>query len=482
MTKYRILIVDDSGASVEGTYKKLFKNDASFDWRMSKSRSSFEKANFESFDAVLLDINLDRWDMGLADAVNIVGIRCPIVLVSQKWGESPTSARVQEVLALAKHVNFVQVLVLNDLLGRGWEKRVEGIQWQLRLSIASHRRRAVLDLPSDKPIHILHLSDPQYGDPGQESWAVQAEEEMVKSLRSIQPDIHFVAITGDITYQGHPKEFKTAKSKLGSFLSALFYGQQDWRERVLLVPGNHDVNLRLSAADQVTVKPSEKKLFCRKTKNIPYDLRRYALQPFCEFAWELTGDPNWRDSTDLCWINDSFRHLGLRFFLLNSASAIHCADPKTAMTPSLELLAKSCLPDKESFGIALSHHGPIWAKQKRIEGLSNWPGVSKSLQNCGVRLFIHGHGHERSVEKFPLGTPPPRPKDPSGGALTDDEFLRIMAPTTHLNEKKRADGAYRGFNFITLQRPGGIFDKVSVDTYKLDETRPSIVARQVFSL
>lgn len=479
MAEFRVLVVDDQGPTVEGTYGRLFQGDASFYWEMAQSKQAFKTAAFESFDAVLLDINLDAWDMLLAEAVNTVGKLCPIVLVSQYWGQERTHLRVREVLALAKHVEFVQILILNDLLTDGWQKRVRAMQEQLRLAIARHRRRGVLQLHADALIHILHLSDPQYGDPETDGWANLSEHEIARFLRNIQPNIHFIAITGDISFRGHPDEFRIAEEKLGSLLTALLPNREDWRERVLLVPGNHDVNLRLAAADQITVNVREKKITRSNKRTVLADHRRYALQPFREFAWRLTGDPNWRDSEDLCWVNDSFRHLGFRFYLLNSAAAIHCADPKTARTASLEFLAKSCLKDERSFGIALSHHGPPSAAVEPIEALSNWPDVAKLLQVCGIRLLLHGHGHAWLAERFPIGA---IPATPSEGRLTGEEVLRVMAPTTHLNDKRRPDGAHRGFTVITFHRSNAIVHKAEVGSYKLHEGSPVPTQRKCFSL
>lgn len=140
-------------------------------------------------------------------------------------------------------------------------------------------------------------------------------------------------------------------------------------------------------------------------------------------------------------------------------------------------MTKSCLKGDPSFGIALSHHDPASAGSESIEALSNWPEVSKLLQICGIRLLLHGHGHARLAERFPLGAVP---ATPSEGRLTAEEMLRTMAPTTHLNGKLRPDGAHRGFTIITLRRSNAIVENAEVSTYTLREGSPCVMARDTF--
>ena len=89
-----------------------------------------------------------------------------------------------------------------------------------------------------------------------------------------------------------------------------------------------------------------------------------------------------RDSEDLCWINDSFLHLGIRFLLLNSAATIGCSAPNRALVPTdaLTRLVNTYAPDvRRPFSIALSHHGPIATGMEDVESLENWPQVGKLI-------------------------------------------------------------------------------------------------------
>ena len=313
MSSFRVYVADDRAAETEATYGRLFGESEEFHWEMAKSKKAFQRADLRAFDAILLDINLDKWDMALGEAVRFIERSCPIVLVSQLFGEPETELRLKEVFSWAKRVNFAQILMLNDLTGDDWESRVHGMREQLRLAIASHRQRGQLDLGVDDQINILHLSDPQYGDPNTDGWATMAEQEVVTRLRAIQPDIHFVAITGDIAFKGDPAEYEIAEKRLRLLLQKLWPDEDDWEERVLLVPGNHDVNLKLAAADQVRVVVRDAKIYSSNKPDHATDLLRYAFQPFRDFAWRLTGDRRWLDSWICAGLMTVFVILGCDF-------------------------------------------------------------------------------------------------------------------------------------------------------------------------
>lgn len=474
MTSYRILVADDDMDLQEARYKQLLDEPSDFDWQPVGERQEFEATNFDDFDAVLLDINLTKWaEMPLTEAVQRIGNRTPIVLVSGKWeGDEGrvTATRIQEVLAQSKDAHFVQILILNDLIEGNWKPRAEAMRAQLRIAIARHHRRGILQLKDSDSINLLHLSDPQYGDPNTDGWASMAEHEIADYLDQIQPDIHFVAITGDISYQGLPSEYETALSRLEPLLEELLSYRPDWRERVLLVPGNHDVNLRLAAVNGITYDFATRAPTLVDGEANLSGKADFALHPFRDFAWKLTGDPRWREADDLCWVNDAFRHLGVRFYLLNSAGQINCTEPDRASIPidTVRRLARDKTHSTKLFSIAFSHHGPPDGNDMEVS-ISNWPDIAKLMQTKGIRLFIHGHGHKRDVFRQAWEKQVPNTKT---GQIGTDEFVRAMAPTTHLNGQLRPDGAPRGFNLITLHRNRGKVFKVDVDSHELGNGQP----------
>lgn len=492
MMRYKVLVADDEPDLNRDRYALLLDDpDDGFDWELAGTRDKFERTDFSKYDAIILDINLTRWHhMPLSEAVKTIRPPIPIVFASGRWHEESTIRVIREVLTDAKDANFVQILILDDLSADTALLKIRAVREQLRLAIAKAQRYTHLPVGDDEPIHVLHLSDPQYGDPDTDGWAGLAEEQMARFLYDLCPRLHLIAITGDITYQGLPSEFAEALCRIRS-LSNKVLGKGG-QERLLLVPGNHDVNLRLAAADCLDFDFRSGRPVFRKRGSVSTEQRRFALEPFCRFAWELTADPRWLDAGDLCWINESFRHLGLRFIVLNTVSELDCFRPTRASLPveTLRRLIPSPREPEHLFCIALTHHGPAIAPAGPDDvAIGNWPDVGGFLYAAGVKMLIHGHGHERRIERLGWdGTPAMVGGRPADGQLNQAEFLRLMAPTSHLaatspsGVRRRPDGAARGFNLITLERHQRKVQRVVVQTFTLDKGRPVRNLREEFTV
>ncbi len=99
-------------------------------------------------------------------------------------------------------------------------------------------------------------------------------------------------------------------------------------------------------------------------------------------------------------------------------------------------LGKPIKLDLTICSVALCHHGPPESEQNHIVTLSNWPHVSKFSQTNEIRLFIHGHGHQRKALRQNLTNGTISTKK---GLLTKNEVLRVMGPTTHLKQELQSD-------------------------------------------
>ena len=477
MTKYRILVADDEPKLHGQGYEHLLNtpnDEDGFDWELAGTKDQFINADFSQYDAVILDINLDKWDyMPLAKAVETIGSKVPIVFASGRWHENQTIRMIREVLASAKDAKFAQILILDDLYQDTANLHIRAVREQLRLAIARSNRYSELAVEDDEPIHILHLSDPQYGDPDTDGWTGLTEEQLSNFIFKICPNLHFIAITGDITYQGLPSEFEIAHERISKLLGWTLPVTAT-HERLLLVPGNHDVNLRLAAADFINYDFNSNRPVVQHNGPGTTEQRSFALEPFCRFAWKLTRDPRWLEAKDLCWVNDSFRHIGLRFIILNTVSELDCTNPERATLP-VQTLRDLLSPPSENnqlFTITLAHHGPKSTSDE--VSIDNWGDVGNFLNIAGVRVFLHGHGHERRVDRLKWnGTP----AGPAAGQLTAQEFVRVMAPTSHLNSQRRPEGGARGFNLVTLNRSSRQVQSVTIQTFTLENQCPTRIGQ-----
>lgn len=477
MTKYEILVVDDQPRDTKKLFNNLFSGDDRFNFSQAIKSSDFEGTTFSDYDAILLDINLDQWHtetgevMTLSYALSKIGNRCPVVLVSRVWSKETTHRRMSEALASESDIKFIATFVLNDLIGLNWKDYAESLRGQLYIAINKERKRASLDRNDNGDVCILHFSDPQYGDKGTDDWSAYVEKDIGRYIRyTLDLDIHLIAITGDISFSGQVSEFIMAEEKLPKLFKFFFPNKSDWRERVLIVPGNHDVNLRLAAADQLDIGIKNGNLTVNKRKKriegSPH--RKFALAPFRDFAWRLTGDPRWKESDELNWVNDSFKHLGLRFFMLNSVPNLDCTSHQKAGFKSNVIDELKGGEKDQPFGIAFSHHGPPEKDYSGEDILGKWPDTAGFLNDRGIKLFVHGHGHERKVDKFHLRN---QTVDLAKGQIKKGNIIRVMAPTTHLNGSKRPYGQLRGFNIITLNRTHGKVTGVEVKSYEFDEDK-----------
>lgn len=99
-------------------------------------------------------------------------------------------------------------------------------------------RRAARAAP---PVHILHLSDLHLGSESQAEWyRAQLVADLTKELQVGRVD--FMAVSGDIANRADPAEYAAARA----FLSGVSKDLELPMNRIVVVPGNHDVSWDLS--------------------------------------------------------------------------------------------------------------------------------------------------------------------------------------------------------------------------------------------
>src|SRR5436190_17868454 len=100
------------------------------------------------------------------------------------------------------------------------------------------------------PFHILHLSDMHFGPHCYYQWddpklvARRVADDVVSNLgRAFEP-ISAVILSGDFTWAGNRDEFQVAIEFVNELVTTLRIG----RERLIVIPGNHDITWGVPAS------------------------------------------------------------------------------------------------------------------------------------------------------------------------------------------------------------------------------------------
>lgn len=477
---YKIMIIDDRVSRKE-QYEAVFAS-ADFEPIFIWTRQDFERCRETPVDGYLLDVFLDKGDWNttnaavlLKDAIQTAPRPAPVFLVSQHWGDE----RVLDILKQAgeSSAKVVQYLAWSEF-EQATERNEAAISrlTSLRMKLTSelnrwHGRSGFRPRPDDT-VRILLLADPQFGDSATDPKATFAENWIAKKLKADAlkkngdplPDL--IVLAGDVTHSGRPDQFALAEERLALDLMGPLWGNNNidrMRDRIVIVPGNHDVNLRFSAADNRLFNPISKAFqtdvpVMLNDEKVPYPSHReYGLEPFRRFAHRLTSDRAWQDASSMSWVDRRFIHCGFRFFVLNSVADLNADSPDRASFSerATRAINRSLADDDPDsiFSIAVSHHGLCPEGATNEKGVDNWGSVGRDLFSMHkIRLWLYGHYHEfdrRSLNGIPFHEVP---------------LWMVQIPTTRIYPSTR------GFCILELQRKGGAVTDAYIHHYVLDKS------------
>ena len=473
---YKLMVIDDLQDKREKLYMEVLSA-PEFETLYVWSRSDLIKHKDTPVDGYLIDIFLDRGDWASDNAANLLKTfiqnaprPAPVFLISQHWGEE----RVLDVLKQAgeSSAKVVQYLAWSEfqqatMPDAAAKNRLDALRRKISSELNLWHGRSRFHPKPDDTIRVLILADLQFGDRQKDVEAPLAEHWIVHTLYKHNEIPDILVIAGDISHSGRPDQFALAEEKLALDLMEPLWGQNNidrMRDRIVLVPGNHDVNLRFSACDNYKFDLKTKEL---QTETIPiignnnsrYRLHQdYALEPFRYFAHRLTRDRNFEDSAELSWVDRRFLHCGLRFFVLNSVAELNSTKPvhSSFSENAMRLINRSLLDDKANsiFSIAVSHHGlrPEGAGDSAKQ-VDDWASVGRGFFSMnGIGLWIYGHYHEfsaRSINSQPFDQKP---------------LWLVQAPTL------RMKNPHRGFCVLELSRKGGIICDAHINHYVLENS------------
>ena len=254
-------------------------------------------------------------------------------------------------------------------------------------------------------VNILHLSDLHFGtEANAQSWYEQLAADLTRELACERLDC--AVLSGDIANRSTKAEYAAAKS----FLDKLCQRFGLSKSRLVIVPGNHDINWPLSEKAYTVMKSKDYKgsrsdgrvidkgEYLEARVEAKY-LRRMDL--FRAFYESVKGEPYPADHADQATIH-AFPDLGLVFLGLNSAWQLdhHYTrragiDPR-ALTAALEQLDRDRAAHGDCHKIAVLHHPLSSEHEDRIKD----HGFMERLAVAGFRLTLHGHIHKAQTLPF----------------------------------------------------------------------------------
>ncbi|MBI5135759.1 MAG: methyltransferase domain-containing protein [Nitrospirae bacterium] len=256
----------------------------------------------------------------------------------------------------------------------------------------------------EEQVGILHLSDIQAGqqvikteDDAKKVAQLLADDvaQDIKRGRTVKPSV--IIVSGDLTNRGMETGYVVA----GRFLEALLekleaHGHGVSRDRVVLVPGNHDVNRETADSERAgNALPGTRLYHFAKFANKFYRRKK---------TWDISQ--NWM-------LHDFSDPLGLAVIAFDSAhresSTEHGGfiDPK-CLTEGCEELRGTTAKVR----LAVWHHNAVpmesvGERRARLDFLENATEVVEAIHAAGVSIALAGHGHLPDCIPFT----PPRAQD-----------------------------------------------------------------------
>lgn len=470
MAKYNLLIIDDDLENREQGYTTVLGHDY-FDYEFIKSGDGkeLEKIKSANVHGFVLDMNLSKWTNGKPEdlfrvVADLIGKRGPVFLISNMWNQDMIrwvnkSKSIINIVYYISWDNDIKIFLENQS-NVGYIPIRENIKSELD----NHYELESTVLDVNEKIRILHISDLQFGDKLRSNDSVFLEKLIPKYLGQVGISINLIVASGDIAYSGIPSEYELAEKWFNTFCVEIL--GVNFKSRLLLIPGNHDVNLRLNAADKYKYDFKAKKLMELEI-TLSKEHHFYGLTPFREFAYKMTDNPMWMTNQNhLCFVNDRFHNWGLRFYHFNSVIEQWYDEPDKAGIPEENLKQMMSAPkiQEDIFKIIISHHGPdnFGYKPNDVSD-KRWLDIRNFIEYVGPQLFLHGHTH--GFETYTL-----REKGNENRSIKYH-----MTSTLSLEKQARLKDALRGFSVIELERENGIVKKetVVIRDFEIEEAQIS---------
>lgn len=478
MSQYRIAIADDEMFGKQGRqaiYKELFADE----FEVVQYASTPEEIN----EICSLNVHayiLDLYYLGRCQGIQIEDVleriqnrrRTPIILVSGRWTDEQ-GENISILNKLKKYNDIVCFFGWDEIDVNNNEKAKLSkykIINRIKYELDKFYSRVSNKVSPDETIRILQISDLQFGDGNIDPYSRFAKWDIPTFLNDKKISPHILVITGDISSHGKKSEFETANQWINNFCKLLWNGVEEIHEKLVIVPGNHDVDMNFCLADEykyVWEKGFVSKAVKKQEQERIY--QQFSLFNYAEFMRKLTGDISYIDNySELFFVNERFLNWGIRFFELNTAQNIAPNNNDINIQDSAYDKMRNYITDNENekiFNIMVGHHSPSSLGFQSDDGQmqDKWGKMFSFIESSKINMYLYGHQHQVSYGIL---------NDNTTGAFFAKKMIYSLASTFCLNPTARPKAADRGFTLIELKRQEGIVYEVVIKPYSLKSVRP----------
>ena len=291
--------------------------------------------------------------------------------------------------------------------------------------------------------NVLHLSDihrtPEEPLETQEILhGIKADLARQRDEGLPSPDV--VVISGDITQETEPNEYKEAKDLIEGLLDELSLN----RSRLVIVPGNHDVRWE-SCYDAFQLRPNPpagiEREYCVETESGEWlcasSEAAYLgrLANFREFYFDLCGE-EYPEPRENQFAIKRFDSLGIAFAAMNSCDLVDHKRFRGQINVSALADAATALNDFEGVRVAIWHHDLDWRGDGCCDTLD--PGSLRLISERVFHLGLCGHTH--------------RPASHDVVNIAGCPLPVVAAGSLCAGERQRPESVPRSFNLIEISR------------------------------
>lgn len=528
MEKYTIMIIDDhierridmwmdfltnrpidNSTTLSNDEKLSFKKKIGIEFNVIYPQDEVltEFIKRHSADAYFLDVYLaDNEGWNIESALNSIreyNPRVPIFVYSSQWKEKEVVSDVTQAFRqsfIGRTANyFYDTFNINNIVDKF--RKVTKIN---QLGYIKRERKLIIDMidgaykktqkelaSCEGDISILHISDIQYGDENMTDYQETIWSEVKRICQEMKEKdeisgIDLVAITGDISMHGKREEFSIAKENMDKYLFEKLWPDEvenrAYRERILIVPGNHDFDLNFCTLDYLnSVNCSEKgsrKIDFNKASNMLLEENRkkqndyhdMGFSAFANYAYSVTGNEHYIKYNHYNFVVNTFTNWGLKIVCINSCDGINAEKTNGVDINGNELreiLNSYEQKDYNYITLILSHHTPkILDDMSEDEKNKFKVKITQLINTTRATLWLGGHRHISDVDEQPSAFGSIKIYEAPTISLKEDWKKELKETVLEGGEKTHT---YRGFQIIKLKRERDRQDSIKKIVFMFNE-------------